>query len=108
MSFTPDASRARWTFSRWRDPLLASSHFQRAMDLTGDKEFKAKACFMAAKAEQNRYFNTPVTSQSGSGDSGDPVHSPVYFKMLKDSYATTRYYQEITRECGYFRDYRER
>ena len=34
-----------------------------------------------------------------------PVNSPVYFKKLKTSFADTRYYQEIIKECGYFRRY---
>lgn len=87
---------------------LAQKYYKRAMDLSGDKEFKAKACFMAAKTEQNRYFDMSAKSHGSAGDRPEPVHSPVYFKMLKDSYANTRYYQEIVRECGYFRSYLKR
>jgi hypothetical protein len=81
---------------------LAEKYYKRAMELSHDKEFKAKACFMAAKTEQNRYFN--ASSSSTAGDE-TAVHSPVYFKKLKDSFADTRYYQEIIKECGYFRRY---
>ena len=87
---------------------LAEKYYKRAMELTGDKEFKAKACFMAAKTEQNRYFNTLAENPARPADRLEPVHSPVYFKMLKDSYANTRYYREIIRECGYFRGYLQR
>lgn len=93
---------------------LAEKYYKRAMDLATDKEFKAKACFMAAKTEQNRYYNTHDGARGeGEGARGpkkkkEPVHSPVYFKLLKDTYADTRYYQEIVRECAYFRNFLKR
>ena len=90
------------------DMQLAEKYYKRAMELSADKELKAKACFMAAKTEQNRYFNAAAKNTSSSSEQPEPVHSPVYFKLLKNSYANTRYYQEIIRECGYFRSYLKR
>lgn len=81
----------------------AEKYYRRAMELSTDKEFKAKACFMAAKTEQNRYFNRNAVSRNA--DKAGEVHSPVYFKKLKDSFSDTRYYQEIIKECSYFRQY---
>lgn len=87
---------------------LAEKYYKRALELSADKEFKAKACFMAAKTEQNRYFNAHAKDEGRAPAGPEPVHSPVYFKLLKDSYANTRYYQEIIKECGYFRNYLKR
>ena len=90
------------------DMQLAEKYYKRAMELSGDKELKAKACFMAAKTEQNRYFNAAAKNGNSQPDPAEAVHSPVYFKLLKNSYANTRYYQEIVRECEYFRSYLKR
>ena len=80
---------------------LAEKYYRRAMELSSNKEFKAKAIFMASKAEQNRYYYT----HDRNGEDGVDIHPGVYFKMLKDSYADTQYYQDIIKECGYFRTY---
>lgn len=84
----------------------AEKYYKRAMDLSRDKEFQAKACFRAAKTEQNRYFTAYRYGElSSTANPEVDVHSPVYFKKLKDSFSKTRYYQEIIKECGYFRSY---
>jgi hypothetical protein len=76
---------------------LAQKYYVQALNLTSDREFKARAAFMAAKTEQNRYYNVE-----------HDVKAPqpyTYFKMLKDSFSDTQYYREIIRECGTFRTY---
>jgi hypothetical protein len=76
---------------------LAEKYYLRAADLSSSKEFKAKAIFMAAKTEQNRFYST-------NPDKG--ARPPrMYFKLLEDSYADTAYYQEILGECEDFRTY---
>ena len=83
-----------------KDMKLVEKYAKRAMERAGNREKKAAACFLGAKAEQNRYY-------ASTGENIDPtaVHSPVYFQRLKDSYSDTQYYQEVIRECGYFRRY---
>jgi hypothetical protein len=76
---------------------LAQKYYMQAFNLSSNREFKARAAFMAAKTEQNRYYNTRKNET-------DP-QPQTYFKMLKDSFANTAYYQEIIRECGTFRSY---
>jgi hypothetical protein len=66
---------------------LAQKYYLQAAALSSDREFKAKATFMAAKVEQT--------------ESNDRTH----FRTLRESYSNTSYYQEIIRECGYFRSY---
>jgi hypothetical protein len=73
---------------------LAQKYYVQAFNLTSNKEFLARATFMAAKTEQNRYYNTRKDPQPQS-----------YFRMLKDSFADTQYYREIIRECSTFRSY---
>src|SRR5262249_8501625 len=73
---------------------LAEKYYGQAFNLSTNKEFKTKAIFMAAKTEQNRYYN---------GGRGANEHK--YFGMLRSSYSDTQYYQEIIRECGFFRSY---
>jgi hypothetical protein len=76
---------------------LAQKYYIQAFSLSSDREFKSRAVFMAAKTEQNRYYNTRK-------DEKDPQpHS--YFRMLKDSFSNTQYYREIIRECGAFKTY---
>jgi hypothetical protein len=76
---------------------LAQKYYLQAFNLSSNREFKARAAFMAAKTEQNRYYNT-------RNDETDP-QPHTYFKTLKDSFANTAYYQEIIRECGTFPSY---
>jgi len=66
---------------------LTERHYLQAARLSTDTEFKTKATFLAAKAEQN-------------GPNGK-----THFQTLRDTYANTKYYQEIIRECGYFRGF---
>ena len=66
-------------------------------NLYSNRELKAQAVFMAAKTEQNRFFNALRDGK------GNPPRN--YFKMLKDSYSNTQYYQEIISECETFRSY---
>ena len=66
---------------------LTEKYYLQAARLSTNPEFKTRATFMAAKAEQNR--------------SNERTH----FQTLRDTYANTQYYQEIIKECGYFRSY---
>jgi hypothetical protein len=84
-------------------PYISCSHalayYLKAMQLSNDKEFKAKCCFMAAKCEQNRFDCSIPKDFKGDFKAGN------YFKMLKQDYAATQYYKEIIAECGYFKTF---
>ena len=45
----------------------------------------------------------PADGAKGGGPKGGD--SGCTYKLLKDTYADTQYYQEIIRECGYFATY---
>lgn len=77
----------------------AMEYYQKAMDASTNKEFKAKCCFMAAKCEQNLYY------ASGQFSYDKAIKTGVYFRELVKTYPKTKYYQEILKECGYFRTY---
>jgi hypothetical protein len=81
------------------DCTKAGECYRKAMEMSIDKEFKAKCAFMAAKCEQNQFF--------ASGEITNDIHFKAgkYFKTLKENYSNTKYYQEIIKECGYFRTY---
>ena len=74
-------------------------YYQKAMNASSDKEFKAKCCYMAAKCEQNGYFITTAFDYKNS------IHSGIYFKKLRSDFPKTNYYKEIIQECGYFRTF---
>lgn len=81
------------------DCTKAMEYYEKAMELATSKEFKAQCCFMASKCEQNLlYLNWPE-DYDGDFKSGN------YFRLLRDEYSKTKYYQEIIKECGYFRTF---
>lgn len=77
----------------------AMEYYQKAMNASSNNEFKAKCCFMAAKCEQNQFF---ISSEFNYDNS---IRSGVFFRQLKTDYSKTKYYQEIIKECGYFRKF---
>lgn len=78
---------------------LPLKYYLLALQNSSDKEFKAKCTFMAAKCEQNAFFMNTPANYKGDFKSG------VYFASLKKDYNTTKYYQEVIKECGYFKTY---
>jgi hypothetical protein len=80
----------------------ALKYYVKAMELSDDKDFKTKCCFMAAKCEQNKYYCRKDRKEKIDFVAGR------YFKDLKDSFNNTDYYKEIIKECGYFRTYLEK
>lgn len=71
-------------------------------------EQKAKLAYFEAKLERNDFYT--LTYHSGdyySGGWGDAVMFKKWkgFVDLKNNYSDTKYYQEVIKECGYFRKY---
>ncbi|MBL7920994.1 MAG: hypothetical protein JNJ40_11810 [Bacteroidia bacterium] len=88
-----------WGYTSPLDCSLALKYYLLAKQNSTDAEFKAKCTFMAAKCEQNEFFNTKPDTYKGDFKSG------IYFAQLKKEYASTKYYQEIIKECSYYRSY---
>jgi hypothetical protein len=78
------------------DNSRAEAYYKKAVELSHDRELKAKAAFMAAKCELNAFY-------AKDGSSEGRAHRHTWFQMLRDNFSDTRYYQEVLRECGYFR-----
>ena len=78
----------------------AQRWFLRAMSLSNEKEFKAKCAWMAAKCEHNIWLENDYPNEAE-----DDFRSGIYFNLMKVSFADTKYYQEVIRECGYFCTY---
>ena len=85
------------------DTAMAEKYYRRAIDLSSDREFKAKATFMAAKCEGGWDYD----GSDRDGYSIPTSYSGKYYGLLKSSYSDTKYYAEILRECGYFRYWAE-
>ena len=80
----------------------AKKYYQKAMDLSVDKEFKAECCFMAAKCEQNEYF------MSTEFDGNKAIRSGKYYNLLQEIYSKTDYYKEVLTECSYFKTFQKK
>jgi hypothetical protein len=85
----------------------ARSHYQKAYELTKDKEFKAAAYFMVIKCNQRQI---PV----GSFEYVDPkdygkeekeyLSSPLFPSFVKE-FGTTKFYKYTYNRCSYLRDF---
>jgi len=81
------------------DCSMAESYYNKALNASKDKEFKAKCCFMASKCELNNYFI------NGTPEENVDFRAGKYFAELEKNYSNTQYFNEILNECGYFRTY---
>ncbi|HEY0192236.1 MAG TPA: hypothetical protein VGC42_14040 [Kofleriaceae bacterium] len=74
--------------------------YQRAYDLTKDRERKARAAFYAAKAERVGHWGE-VIADAKPEDSPDLPLSKSWFPRL-EQLSNTAYYREVLKECGTF------
>ena len=95
-------------FKELFDCSQAQVFYLKAFNASKEKEFKARCLFMAAKCEQNTYFNNKYYFKSYDYEYVDeeglkvPIEYRTYFKHLKNEYSDTQYYNEILKECKYF------
>ncbi|WP_020568725.1 hypothetical protein [Neolewinella persica] len=90
-----------WVFSHRDAPLgnresmsmdRASYYFERALERAPGREAAAEAAFFAAKAQRNQHYAA-----------GSPGQRPfTYFRLLKDAYYDTKFYQKAVEECRTF------
>ncbi len=85
------------------DPKIAMKYYLLAKQYAQTDEQRARSTFMASKCERNEYYNQ-VESKSYNDDFSY-FPGGKYFAELKQKFLNTRYYQEILKECGYFRSY---
>ncbi len=80
------------------DATLAMKYYRKAFDLSKNRELKAKAAFLASKAELGN-----LQSSMADGSRGGMIPK-TWFPVVKQ-FANTRYYREVLKECGRFADW---
>ncbi|MEL6674708.1 MAG: hypothetical protein AAFR61_21035 [Bacteroidota bacterium] len=75
-------------------------YFLQAAQQTEDEEFAARALFMAAKCEQNRYYMDGYKDDYPQSMNEKTAYR-THFKRLLDEYGETDFLKEAIRECGY-------
>lgn len=90
------------------DCTLAKMYYSKALAAAKTNEQKAKCQYMLAKCERNDFYNGKYAAVKSRWDiEGDETNFLEWdgFKSLKNDYPNTKFYQEVLRECGYFRTY---
>ncbi len=91
-------------------PRAAERWYKRAYDVAKTREDRARAAYLAAKAE----LGSLITAAEKAANAGaselaiDPLPTPATWFPVLETYADTRYYREILAECSNFRAYVER
>lgn len=85
----------------------AKKYYAIAKEAASTQEQKAKMAYMMAKIERNEYYNKEYFSKADGyyGYEENVIRPWKGFKELKENYSDTKYYQEVIKECGYFRTY---
>jgi len=91
----------------------ASEFFEKAMNASTDKNFKAGCLFMMAKCSQKQIHRPQYDEYANNYDKMDIAeqkyfenfkHSK-YFPQLVKEYSTTAFYKEALTSCSYLRDF---
>lgn len=83
----------------------AKSYYQKALAAATTAEQKAKCYYLLAKCERNDWYTKNTFNENSYYGSGMVDLKAIgSFKML-NQYQDTKYYQEVLKECGYFREY---
>ena len=91
------------THQATRDTRAAERWYKRAFELGAGREFKAKAAFLAAKAELGRLLADPHVAANDPNAVGLPV-AKQWFAVEK-GFKDTQYYKDVLKECGAFADF---
>ncbi|MCH2043366.1 MAG: hypothetical protein MK212_04440 [Saprospiraceae bacterium] len=86
------------------DPNIAIDYFEKAINTSNDQELKAKACFMAAKAETFKYYSKEYTYSSYYYNRRNKSiqNYQTYYEIMYKEYKDTEYYKEVIRACEHF------
>jgi hypothetical protein len=82
----------------------ARSYYERALQLSTDREFKAKVTFLLSKTDLNDAITAENKLHPYTSFELIPA-PPKQFETLRSQFSDTQYYKEIIQECGYFRAY---
>ncbi|MBS1659434.1 MAG: hypothetical protein JST68_00140 [Bacteroidetes bacterium] len=87
----------------------AIRYYTLALSAAKDDEQKAKCQYLLAKCQRNEWYNKTIYAKGDNDFADDTERNPAFiewdgFKALKQ-YANTKYYNEVLKECGYFKTY---
>ena len=94
----------------------AQEYFEKAMNATADKNFKARCLFMIAKCVQKQLHRPQYEEYTSDYDKMDAAEKK-YFRDFKDNkyfpqfikeYSNTPFYKEAFTSCSYLRDFVKR
>ncbi|MBB1149391.1 MULTISPECIES: hypothetical protein [unclassified Myroides] len=86
----------------------AKKYYGIAKKAATTKEQKAKIAYLEAKIERNEFYANQYHNRDYYWGAGwdDPMFKKWKgFQELATQYSDTKYYQEVIKECGYFRTY---
>jgi hypothetical protein len=90
------------THQETKDASPAMAWYKKAHDLAKNRELKAKAAFLAAKAELGTAISVAEQDPKWTGE--DLPLPRTWYPVVKQ-YANTKYYKEVLAECGRFRSW---
>lgn len=92
--------------SKLYNMVQVKKYYEIALKAASDNEQKAKMTYMLTKLERNDfYFKEYFSKENYWGYDQIMVQKWNGYKDLKQNYSDTKYYQEVIKECGYFRKY---
>lgn len=90
----------------WHSIQYAKSFYQKALELTDDKERQAEILFQLASIEQGDYYQWAEDKYLSDKKYLNTVKNNKYrhhFNLLKDKYSETKKVQELQSNCAYFK-----
>lgn len=87
------------------DCSIAKSYYQKALQYANNDEQRAKSAYLISKCERNEFYIqkfTDITDTWRNDETEVDFLAWNHFKILKNKYSKTKYYQEVLAECGYF------
>ena len=94
----------------------AQAYFEKAMNASTDKNFKARCLFMIAKCAQKQVHQPQYSEYQTNWDQFDTAlknywpafENNKYFPKFVKEYSTTPFYKEAFSSCSYLRDFVEK
>ncbi len=89
------------THQSTEDARLAERYYKKVYDSSGNRELKAKAAWLAAKAELGTMIWKAEEANPNDGVDAGPMVPKTWFPIFA-KFANTKYYKEVLRDCGRF------
>ena len=86
------------------DARLAERYYKKVYDSSGNRELKAKAAWLAAKSELGTLVYKEQAARPEDFIDAGMMLPKTWFPIFA-KFSNTKYYKEVLKECGRFRDY---